>query len=146
MASSAITGINFFFKKPISLYQRKRLKKYIARVFSRRNLALEGLNYIFCSDKDILEINLRYLKHDYYTDILSFSLGSKGGPIIGEIYISVDRVRENAGKLNQTFKKELHRVMFHGILHFCGYVDRTKKQKDEMRKAEDALLSAYFTS
>jgi probable rRNA maturation factor len=144
MASSAITGINFFFKKPVSLNQRKRLKKFMAGVFSRKKLALEGLNYVFCSDKEILEINHRYLNHDYYTDILSFSLGPKGGPISGEIYISVDRVRENAGMLNQSISKELHRVMFHGILHLCGYKDKTKMQKEEMRKAEDALLSAYF--
>jgi rRNA maturation RNase YbeY len=89
-------------------------------------------------------MNRRFLKHDYYTDIISFNLrGSKTDPIVGEIYISVDRIRENARINNVSINQELHRVMFHGVLHLCGYNDKTKPQQRIMRLKEDSYLIKY---
>ena len=103
-----------------------------------------GLNYIFCSDKELLRINQEFLGHDFYTDIVTFELSETPGKIQGEIYISIDRVKENAKKLGVSFKSELHRVIFHGALHLCGYGDKTKSEKEEMRETEDYYLELYF--
>lgn len=101
------------------------------------------MQYVFCSDEYLLEINRQYLQHDFYTDIISFELGDSF-VTEGEIYISVDRIRENAGILGKTIKEELHRVIFHGALHLCGYKDKLKKDQLEMRKKEDRYLQKYF--
>ena len=87
---------------------------------------------------------MQFLKHDFYTDILSFPLSAKGEPLIGEIYISVDRVRDNAKNLGASFREELHRVIFHGILHFCGYKDKSPADIILMRSREDKCLKTYF--
>jgi rRNA maturation RNase YbeY len=89
-----------------------------------------------------LEINQKYLEHDFYTDIITFDL-SETGAVRGEIYISIDRVRENARKLGVSFKSELHRVIFHGMLHLCGYNDKTKAEKEKIRAKEDQYLNKY---
>ena len=101
------------------------------------------LQYIFCSDDRLLEINKQFLNHDYYTDIITFNLSGANQPINAEIYISVDRVRENAGDFNSSVPMELHRVIFHGALHLCGYKDKTRKDQTEMRKMEDKYLEMY---
>jgi rRNA maturation RNase YbeY len=103
------------------------------------------MSYVFCSDEFLLQINKDYLKHDYYTDIISFDLSlSKNSPIIGEIYISVDTIRVNAKRFETTNQQELHRVIFHGALHMCGYKDKTKKDQALMTIKEDEYLSLYF--
>jgi rRNA maturation RNase YbeY len=103
------------------------------------------MSYVFCSDEFLLQINRDYLKHDYYTDIISFDLSlSKNSPIIGEIYISVDTIRDNAKRFETTIQQELHRVIFHGALHMCGYKDKTKKDQALMTVKEDEYLSLYF--
>ena len=102
-----------------------------------------ALNYIFGTDKALLEINRNYLKHNYYTDIITFDL-SEGPEIQADIFISIDRVRENASKLGVTFKEELHRVIFHGALHLCGYKDKTKKDVQAMRRMEEHHLQEYL--
>ena len=137
--------IRFFFQYPgVTLQNRIRLKTYIQKIFHREKRSLGGLNYIFCSDKELLRINQEFLGHDFYTDIVTFELSETPGVIHGEIYISIDRVKENAKNLSVSFKSELHRVIFHGALHLCGYGDKTKREKEEMRGKEDLLLKEYF--
>ena len=133
----------FFFQNvKARLTHRTLLKKYIHAVFKKEGKKLESLNYIFCTDKVLLEINRKYLKHDFYTDIITFDL-SETETIRAEIYISVDRVRENAMKLEVSFKSELHRVIFHGMLHLCGYNDKTQAEKKKIRSKEDHYLNKY---
>jgi len=100
----------------------------------------EDINYIFCDDEYLLELNVKYLKHNTLTDIISFN-DSLGKLISGDIFISIDRVRENAKEFNVPFDDELHRVMIHGILHFCKYNDKTAAEKKVMREKEDYYLS-----
>lgn len=108
-------------------------------------MKLTSLNYIFCTDKFLLNINRKYLDHDDYTDIISFDLSSDKGEVEGEIYISLDRVKDNAKKFGRSFKEEVARVLFHGALHLCGYKDKTKSQKKQMREKETYyLLKAGF--
>ncbi len=126
-----------------SLANRTGLKKYIQSVFKKEGRKLEFINYIFCSDKTLLRINREYLKHDLYTDIITFDL-SETEAVNAEIYISIDRIRENAGKFGISFKSELHRVIFHGALHLCGYNDKTKGEKAKMRGKEEFYLDKYF--
>jgi probable rRNA maturation factor len=137
--------INFHFETPVSLLNRKPLKVFLLNIFKRERKDIEQLDYIFCSDEYLLGINKQFLQHDYYTDIISFNLSpGNSEAIIGEIYISANRVRENAQQFRTSFKAELHRVIFHGVLHLCGYKDKTKTQKMEMRKMEDFYLGLYF--
>jgi rRNA maturation RNase YbeY len=106
---------------------------------------LGSLNIIFCSDEHLLGINRDFLQHDYYTDIITFDLSpSSKAPLEAELYISVDRVKENASSLGQPFYRELHRVIFHGLLHLMGYKDKQKKDQALMREMEDRLLADYF--
>ena len=139
-----MSPIYFFFPyQKFSLTNRAKLKSFIREIFKKEKKALLQLQYIFCTDARLLEMNRQYLQHDYYTDILTFELGT-AGKINGEIYISAERVKENARLMNTSFKKELHRVIFHGALHLCGYKDKLKKEKLEMRTKEDRLLQLYF--
>jgi rRNA maturation RNase YbeY len=134
----------FFFEyKKFNLENRDRLKVFITSIFRKEKKKLFSISYIFCSDKKLLEINRQFLKHDYYTDIITFEL-SGSNSVQAEIYISVERVKENAKTLGVSFKSELHRVIFHGILHLCGYWDKKKSQKRGMREKEDFYLSSYF--
>lgn len=105
---------------------------------------LESLNYVFCSDRELLQINKNYLGHDYYTDIITFDLSGQNKTIMAEIYISVERVRDNARQLGVSFKEELHRVVFHGVLHLCGYGDKDEKLSRKMREKENLYLNQYF--
>ena len=129
----------------MSLRERAKLKKFIEASFRKEKKKLRSLNFIFCSDQDLLEINQEYLNHNYYTDIITFELSEKGGPVEGEIYISVDRVRDNSQQLKESTAKELHRVIFHGVLHLCGYKDKRAEEKIRMREKEEELLSIYLT-
>jgi len=134
----------FFFETQTTLTQRSKLKKFIETLFRKEEKEIEYVNYIFCSDERVLGINNEFLAHDYYTDIITFELSGKRKPVQAEVYISVDRVRDNAKRLKESFSKELHRVIFHGALHLCGYRDKTAKDQKEMRKMEDHYLKAYF--
>ena len=120
------------------------LKLFIESIFRKEKRRLSSINYIFCSDKTILEINKKYLNHDFYTDVITFNLSPNNKPVTAEVYISVDRVRENAKKLRVSIKSELHRVLFHAALHLCGYNDKKEKDIELMRKKEDMLLIQYF--
>lgn len=140
------TGLKvcFFFQDvKLSLANRRELKRYIQSVFKKEGKKLESLNYIFCTDKALLEINRQYLKHDFYTDIITFNL-SETNSVLAEIYISVDRVKENALRLGVSFKSELHRVIFHGVLHLCGFKDKSKGENEKMREKEEFYLANYF--
>ena len=134
----------FFLQHNLSLTQRTALKLFIQSIFKREGKRLCSLSYIFCSDDYLLAINKEHLQHDYYTDIITFDLSEEHNQIVGEIYISTDRVRDNASTLGVSIKEELHRVVFHGALHLCGYKDKTLKHAKEMRKAEDRCLKTYF--
>lgn len=137
-------AINFFFEqRGFTLAERTALKQFIRQLFRKEMQPLESLNYIFVSDERLLEINRHFLQHDFYTDIITFDL-SEGQATIAEIYISVDRVRDNAQLLGVSFKKELHRVIFHGALHLCGYGDKRKSEQKIMRSKEDYFLNQYF--
>jgi rRNA maturation RNase YbeY len=134
----------FFLSKGITVDHRTALKQFVIQIFKQNRKRLFSLNYIFCSDDYLLEINKTHLQHNYYTDIITFDLSDTPGEIIGEIYISIDRVRDNAGTLGVSIKQELHRVIFHGALHLCGYKDKMQKHAKEMRVAEDRCLDRYF--
>lgn len=128
-----------------AIKNRIKLKLFVEGLFKSEGKGLGQLSYIFCSDEYLLSINRSFLKHDFYTDVISFDLSEKKNSIIGEIYISVDRVKENAKSLDISFNNELHRVIFHGALHFCGYKDKKKEDIKLMRSKEDFYLKRYFT-
>ena len=137
--------VNFhFLKGSHSLSDRTRLKAFITSLFKKEGRKLDDIRYVFCSDDYLLEINRQYLKHDYYTDIITFGLSDPGQAINAEIYISVDRVKDNALQFKTSLKRELHRVIFHGALHLCGYKDKRKEDQQVMRKMEDKYLVQYF--
>lgn len=105
---------------------------------------MESINYIFCTDKTVLEINRQFLLHDFYTDIITFDL-SESNAITAEVYISIDRAKENAAQIGVSIKSELHRVIFHGVLHLCGYKDKSKEEKEKMREKEEYYLKHYVS-
>lgn len=125
------------------LKQVKAIKKIIAQIFIDYNIPYELITYVFCSDSFLLPINQRFLNHDTLTDIITFKLNNKGKPIIGEVYISVDRVRENSFHFKTTYHKEISRVIFHGALHLCGLKDKKKTEREEMSKAEEYYLQKW---
>lgn len=105
---------------------------------------IDNLNIIFCSDEYLLNMNKDFLQHDYYTDIITFELSEKNAPSIqAELYISLDRVTDNATQLQVSIKQELHRVIFHGLLHLLGFKDKTKKDQEQMRTMEEQFLFDY---
>jgi len=132
----------FFDGVSISLKNRATIKQAVELIFRKEKKKLDYLNYIFCRDTNLLSINRQYLKHDYYTDTITFILSEKDEPIIGEVYISIDRVRDNAKGLNIAVSEELRRVIFHGALHLCGYNDKNIKAKKKMKEREDFYLNA----
>jgi probable rRNA maturation factor len=141
---SSLSKVCFFFEySSFSLLNRKKLKCFIESIFQKEKKKLVSLNFIFCSDKKLLEINQQFLRHDYFTDIITFDL-SQSSSIQAEIYISVERVRDNAKTMGVPFKEELHRVIFHGVLHLCGYNDKGQKEVIKMRGLENFHLSRYF--
>lgn len=134
----------FFHDKYYSLRHKTELKRGIERLFKKEGANLAKLDYIFCSDDYLIKINRNFLKHDEYTDIITFDMSESKKKIAGEIYISIDRVTENARSLSVSVKKELCRVVFHGALHLCGYKDKEKSETKVMRDKEDEYLNYYF--
>ena len=133
-----------FLDRTPALKERNKLKIFIEDLFKREKKGLESLSYIFCSDEHLLKVNVEFLNHDFYTDVITFEFASAGSDTQGEVYISVDRIKDNAKELGVSFKEELHRVIFHGALHLCGYRDKTKKDETLMREAENKYLQLYF--
>lgn len=143
--NSSFPPVQFHFLQQSSYPRhRKQLKAFILSIFKKEKTQLQSLSYIFCSDAYLLGINQQFLQHNYYTDIISFNLAAKSAPVEGEIYISLDRVKDNARILNQSYQTELHRVIFHGALHLCGYKDKSPKDASLMRKMEDFYISKYY--
>ena len=128
----------------LSLPAKTALKVFIESLFKKEKTPLAAINYIFCSDKYLLSINQQFLNHDYYTDIITFGLHDKGSPVVAEVYISTDRVKDNAKTYGTTYSKEMLRVLFHGALHLCGYKDKTKANIATMRAKEDEYLKRYM--
>lgn len=155
----------FFFTESVAftLRHKNAVRHWLSACALTERKQVDTINYIFCSDKYLRKINKQYLDHDYYTDIITFSSaasvemllpasGSKlkekksvskkqHAVIVGDIYISIDRVKENAKQYQQTLKDELHRVMAHGVLHLCGYGDKSASEEKKMRKMEEKWLS-----
>lgn len=129
-------------RKP-ALPQRRLLKRFLATIFRRENHTLDQLTVIFCSDEYLLGINQQYLHHDEFTDIITFDLSTQSDKVEGEIYISLDRIAENAKIFGVGSLNELLRVIFHGVLHLCGYQDKSPSQKKQMRAKEDQYLASY---
>ena len=123
--------------------QQAKLKKFIANSYYTATGKRLHLDYVFCSDEYRLDLNNRHLGHDYYTDIITFDLSDNPKKTDAEIYISIDRVQDNATKLQQDMIDEFHRVLFHGVLHLAGYLDHSKKEKAQMRKMEEEWMMAY---
>jgi rRNA maturation RNase YbeY len=135
-------GIRYFSEQiRFSLPHPRKTRHWIKRVVGLEKATPGEINYVFCPDQYLLKINKQYLNHMSYTDIITFDNSVVPGVISADIYISIDRVRENAEKYQISFDEELHRVMVHGILHLLGYSDKTKRKKDRMTKKEDAYLS-----
>jgi probable rRNA maturation factor len=124
-------------------FPRTKLKSFLNALFIKERKQLGELNYVFCSDDYLLDINRRFLSHDYYTDIITFDISESKAEVIGEVYISIDRVKDNAVQLQQTTQRELLRVIIHGALHLCGYKDKTKAQQKVMRQKEDDYLLMF---
>jgi probable rRNA maturation factor len=127
-----------------TLKNRKALKQFIQFIFNNEGIPFAEVSIAFCTDDYVRDINVNYLNHDYNTDIITFFLQSAGKPLIGDIYISVDTVKTNASINNVPFNNELHRVIFHGVLHLCGYKDKSKKDVLVMRAKEDYYLKLYL--
>jgi rRNA maturation RNase YbeY len=124
----------------ITLPGKTILKTLLSDVFRKEGKQLAGLTIVFCSDEYLLELNRQFLQHDYYTDILTFLMSERGAPVEGELYISIDRVRDNARALGVPAMHELRRVILHGALHLCGYKDKLKKDQALIRQKEDRYL------
>jgi len=132
--------IEYNFVGKFTVKDKEKISDWVTFVLDQEEKELGEINYIFCDDDYLQEINIKTLKHSTLTDIISFDY-TIGDVVSGDIYISYERVRENADQLGLEFTDELHRVMVHGILHYCGYQDKDKKDKLTMRSKEDYYLS-----
>lgn len=139
-------GISFFFedveeKLP---FEEEKLTEWITQVISSNNYNLHTLNYIFCSDEYLHKINVEYLNHDYYTDIITFDQSDEENSIEGDLYISTERIADNAQQIEAPFNREFCRVIIHGVLHLCGYKDKNPTEAQEMRNAENQALDLIY--
>lgn len=136
-----------FFEEGVQagLRRRKALKKFIQGQILAYDKAIKkiSINYVFCNDEYLLEKNIQFLNHHTLTDIITFDLSPSEDIFEAEIYISVERVAENAEKFGVSYENELHRVMFHGVLHLLGYGDKTDKEKERMRALETEFIQSY---
>ena len=136
--------ISFFsedidFKVP----QSRKIKAWIKNTAETEGCKLNQLNYIFCSDEHLLNVNLQYLNHDFYTDIITFDNSEFENEIEGDIFVSIERVKENATKFGKSFGEELRRVLVHGVLHLVGFDDKTDDEEIKMREKEDFYLAIF---
>ncbi|MFM6975632.1 MAG: rRNA maturation RNase YbeY [Sphingobacteriaceae bacterium] len=131
-----------FFSEEISFSpkQKTALRSWIQLTIEAELQRLKELNFIFCNDAYLLKINQQFLNHDTYTDIITFDNSEESGLVVGDIFISVERVQENAEKLGLAENEELHRVMIHGVLHLLGYTDKGKDKKAQMTEKENQYL------
>lgn len=136
-------NINFFSEDiDFTLKSEDQIIAWLQRIAEAENSSIEEISYVFCSDDYLLKINQEYLDHDYYTDIITFdNRDNPEDPIESDIFISIDRVTENASDQNVSFEVELKRVLAHGLLHLIGYNDKTEEEQQLMREKEEAYLS-----
>ncbi|MDX1463209.1 MAG: rRNA maturation RNase YbeY [Marinirhabdus sp.] len=133
--------IEFYSENNFELQHSENVARWLSEIVTSYDCEMGDIIYIFCDDAYLYELNVQFLNHDTLTDIISFD-NSLGKQLHGEIYISTERVEENASTYNTTFQDELHRVMAHGILHLCGFKDKSDAEAREMRTAEDTALAA----
>ena len=135
----------FFFSEGTPFHFRKirKHREWILNTIYSEKKEYEGINIIFCSDQYLLEINRKFLQRDDYTDVITFSNSDNKQVISGDVFISIDRIKENARSFRVSFTNELKRVIIHGILHLCGYQDHTKEEIKKMRQKEDFYLAGY---
>lgn len=131
--------IYFHFETEAFELNQVECRSWVGEVAREYSKTIDEVNYVFCDDTYLLDLNIKYLKHSTLTDIISFD-NSQGDELSGDIFVSTERVRENAKKYAVSFENELRRVMIHGILHFIGFKDKTEEERSEMRKAEDQAL------
>ncbi len=133
--------INFFVEDvEFTLKNKQNIRTWIFDTIQAYQCKAGEINYIFCSDEYLRKVNIEYLQHDYYTDIITFDSSEEEGLIAGDMYISTERVADNAEQLATTFEQELYRVLIHGILHLIGYADDTDENEAEMRALENKAL------
>ena len=133
-------AINFYDKDvKVPVFKRRELKKELNRLVEKKGRKTGSINFIFVSDDELLNMNKKFLKHDYYTDVISFDY-SLDEMVDGDIYMSIERMKENAMKFGVSVKNEIYRVTAHGLLHLLGYKDGNKEEKDEMKKNENDFL------
>jgi rRNA maturation RNase YbeY len=140
-------AISFRFQqvqKP-SFLKVRNLKLWLKAIAANEGFAVGELHYLFVDDEALLKVNIEYLKHDTYTDIITFDNSEDEGVIEGDIFISVERVKDNANKFKANFENELHRVIAHGLLHLCGYRDKKKRDIELMRKKEEECLRLFVS-
>ncbi len=134
--------INIHYETDFELENSKQFKSWITKVCESESFELGEINYIFCDDPYLLSINKKYLEHDTYTDIITFDY-TNGSVITGDIFISIERVKENSLEFSETLQKELLRVMAHGLLHLMGYQDKNEGHIAEMRAKEEEKIKLF---
>lgn len=135
------TKIHFFNQDtPYRIRQKKEIARWLEQVIRQESLECDDISIILCSDEFLYQMNVKHLNHDTYTDIITFEY-SEAGQIRGDIFVSIDRIKENAKAFKHRTTDELHRVIVHGVLHLCGYQDKSLKDKSLMRSKEDFYLS-----
>ena len=134
--------INFYSENDFVLDEENHFGDWLKKVVLSEGKKLGEISYIFCDDDYLLKINQEYLDHDTYTDIISFD-STMGNILTGDIFISTERIAENADEYNVAFKEELRRVMVHGVLHFCGFKDKTAEEKELMRSKEEEKMKMF---
>ncbi len=127
-----------------TLTDRRKLNKFLLSLFSKEGLVLDRVDIIFCTDEFLYTLNKEFLNHDYYTDTISFLLSDLRDPLVGEVYISIDRVKDNSKQRQEQYKTELIRIIIHGILHLCGYFDKPKMAALKMYKAQEGYLNNWL--
>ncbi|WP_224488157.1 rRNA maturation RNase YbeY [Robertkochia flava] len=134
--------IDFHYETNFHLENASAYREWIERVIVSEGFQPGTINYIFCDDDYLHRINVTYLDHDTLTDIISFDYSNQG-ELSGDIFISIDRVRENSKEFHTEFKSELSRVMIHGVLHYCGYKDKTEAEEQQMRAKEEEKMALF---
>jgi probable rRNA maturation factor len=135
-------SIDFVYNTDFELSNKEQVSDWVLRVINSKGYKLGNIVYAFFNDEDLKDLNIKFLSHDYYTDVISFD-ETADQVVSGNIAISVDRVKENATQIGVDFEEELHRVMIHGVLHFIGFNDKTSSEKKEIREQEALALSMF---
>ena len=135
-------SIDFVYNTDFELSNKEQVSDWVLRVINSKGYKLGNLVYAFFNDEDLKDLNIKFLSHDYYTDVISFD-ETADKVVSGNIAISVDRVKENATQMGVDFEEEMHRVIIHGVLHFIGFNDKTSTEKKEIREQEALALSMF---